>query len=181
MVNSFVKKNILFLSILLQVSWNQAQQIDKVVARAGDAIITKEEFYKRYEFTPRIKTETAFDQASFKKDLLLTMMGEKLLARAAREEKLESSRDYMIMMQYLRNIYLRDALYKIEIKDKIAVPDSELAKGRRRILKSFRTKFIFSTDEEEIRNIYSAIAGGASFDSLLDSRPEKYEQSGSEE
>ena len=158
-----------------------AQQKNEILAKAGSVVISKDEFYKRYEFTPHLKTKTARDLESTKRDLLLTMIGEKLLAQSAIAEKIDKSRDYLIMMQYLRNIYLRDALYKIEVKDKVVLPDSDVKIGRKRILKTLKSKFIFSAEEKESRSLYSSLMNGASFDSLLQTRPEKDEQNESEE
>ena len=74
------------------------------------------------------------------------------------------------------NVYLRDALYKKEVLDKIVIHDSAIAQGQVRMMRSIRTKCIFSQDKEEIEKIYTDIGLGASFDSILATRPENNEQ-----
>ena len=175
------KMQFLFFITLFQTINVYPQQNKEIVAKAGDIVISKDEFCKRYEFTPHLKTKTAYDSVTTKRDFIYTLVAEKLLAQAARLDKVDKSHDFDIMMRYLRNIYLRDALYKAEVKDKIVIPDSDLVKGKKRILKSFRTKFIFSTDEQEIKKIFLDISNGASFDSLLAERPESSEQKETEE
>ena len=181
MIKLFWCKKLFLFFLFSQIAVLFAQNQKEIVAKAGDEIITKDEFYKRYEFTPHIKSKTAYDSASTKRDFIYTLIGEKLLASAAKSENVDKTHEFKMMMDYLMNIYLRDALYKVEVKDKIFVPDSELVKGEHRVLKSFHTKFIFSTDEKEIYKIYSEIKNGASFDSLLNLRSENLEQSTSQE
>ena len=169
-------RKVYFLFIVLNVSVLYAQEQKDVVAKAGDIIITKKEFRERYEFTPHIRTKTAHDSATTKRDFLYTLIAEKLLAQSAYKEGLGRSSEFKNMMNYLKNIYLRDALYKTEVKNKVVIPDSEIVKGKNRILKTLRVKFIFSTDETGINNLYSELKNGASFDSLLATRPENDEQ-----
>lgn len=175
------KKKYLLLSIILFHITNLYPQVDKeVVAKAGHLVISKEEFFKRYEFTPHVRNNDAFDSTTFKRDFLYTLIAEKLLAQAASKEGIEKSPGFYTAMNYLRNIYLRDALYNVEVKSKIVLPDSELAKGRARILKTLHVKFIFSQDKPEIDRLYSALINGASFDSILATRKENNEQPQSE-
>ncbi|MBA4406534.1 hypothetical protein C0389_04600 [bacterium] len=153
-----------------------SQSSNDIVAKAGDATISKEEFKKRYEFVPHVKTDDAFDSTSFKKNFLHTLIAEKLLAQAASREGMDSLQNFRATMENLSNVYLRDALYKKEVLDKIVIPDSLIVQGQIRKSRSVRTKFIFSQDKEEIEKIYSDISAGASFDSILTTRPERNEQ-----
>ncbi len=169
------KVTILFLSIIC-ISKLNAQPSKEIVAKAGQISITKEEFQKRYEFIPHIKTDEGFDSLSLKKNFLQTIIAEKLLAQEAAKEGIDQQRNYKSIIENISNVYLRDVLYKKEILDNIQIPDSELMKGKLRMLKSFRTKFIFSTDQEEIETLFSIIKNGGSFDSLLSTRKENLEQ-----
>ncbi|MCX6168508.1 MAG: peptidylprolyl isomerase [Ignavibacteriales bacterium] len=153
-----------------------SQSSSEIVAKAGDVTITKKEYKKRYEFVPHVRTDNAFDSTSFKKNFLHTLIAEKLLAQAATIEGIDRLQNFRATMENLTNVYLRDALYKKEVLDKITLPDSAIIKGRIRMRRSVRTKFIFSQDKKEIEKIYSEIGLGASFDSILTTRPEKLEQ-----
>lgn len=174
-----MKSNQIFkclLIFLLGISNLYSQSSKEIVAKAGSITITKDEFYKRYEFIPHATDKEGFDSTSFKKNFLYTLIAEKLLAQAANKEGLDKSQNFYATMENLSNIYLRDALYKKEVLDKIVVTDSAVATGRVRMMRSVRTKFIFSQDEREIEKLYTDIGLGASFDSILTKRPERKEQ-----
>ena len=164
------------LIFLFGISNLYSQSPKEIVAKAGIITITKDEFRKRYEFIPHIKTDDSFDSTSFKKNFLYTLIAEKLLAQAANKEGVDRSQNFHATMENLSNVFLRDALYKKEVLDKIVIPDSAIVQGQVRMMRSVRTKFIFSQDKEEIEKIYTDIGLGASFDSILTTRPEKIEQ-----
>lgn len=153
-----------------------SQSSKEIVAKAGDIVISKEEFRKRYEFVPHVRSGDGFDSTSFKKKFLHTLIAEKLLALEAINEGINQQQNFRAMIENLSNIYLRDALYKKEVLDKIVIPDSAVIQGQVRIMKSVRTKFIYSRDKDEIGKIYSDIKAGVSFDSILATRPEMKEQ-----
>lgn len=161
---------------VLNISNIFSQSAEDMVAKAGFAIITKEEFKKRYEFIPHVRIDGGSDSTSFKKNFIQTLIAEKLLAQAASREGLDRLQSFHSTMENLSKVYLRDALYKKEILDKVIIPDSCLVQGQLRKKKSIRTKFIFSQDKEEIEKIYSEVGAGASFDSILTTRPERNEQ-----
>lgn len=162
--------------LLLFVSSVSAQNSKDIVAKAGDVTISKEEFQKRFELSPHPRKGKNFDSVAVKLDFLKTLVAEKLLAQSAIKQELNKSDEYLNSMNYMRGFYLRDALYKIEVKDKVVVPDSEYAKARKKINKTLTLKFLFSTDKNEIDTLYNQINSGASFDSILSTRPEKDEQ-----
>ena len=168
---------LLFLLIFFLGMSNLFSQSSKeIVAKAGDISISKEEFKKRYEFVPHVRTDDGFDSTSFKKTFLYTLIAEKLLAQAAANEGIDRLQNFLATTENLSNVYLRDALYKKEVLDKIVIPDSAIVQGQVRMMRSVRTKFIFSQDKQEIEKIYSDIVLDASFDSILTTRPEKIEQ-----
>ncbi|MBI1938276.1 MAG: peptidylprolyl isomerase [Ignavibacteriales bacterium] len=164
------------LSFVLNSSTNIFAQSEKdIVAKAGSIKITKEEFIKRYELGAHPNRE-GLDSAALKTEFLHTLLAEKLLAQSASAKNLEKEPNFAAMMEYLKKIYLRDILYRKEVKEKIVVADSDMAIGRERVLKTLKVKFIFSNDEKEIADIYKSLAGGAPFDSILQTRTENNEQ-----
>lgn len=169
----FLYTIIFYLTLLSNLFCQSGKEI---IAKTGNITITKKEFVERFEFSPHAQTETAFDTSTIKREFLLTLIAEKLLAQDAIKLNLDKSEDFIYLMQYLQNIYLRDALYRKEIKDKVVITDSAFADGRNKMLKTLKVKFIFSIDENEIKDIYSSLQNGAQFDSILALRPESKEQ-----
>lgn len=176
-----MKINYLLIVLLFIVFEISAQTKNEIVAKVGDVSISKEEFKKRFEFSPHPRRDKNFDSTLIKLDFLKTLIAEKLLAKNAVERDLDKTEEFISAYKHIRNLYLRDALYQKEVKEKIAVPDSEFAKGKRKILKTLVAKFIFSDDEKEIYDIYNELKKGASFDSILATRPESKEQKNAEE
>lgn len=176
-----MKINYLLIVLLFIVFEISAQTKNEIVAKVGDVSISKEEFKKRFEFSPHPRRDKNFDSTLIKLDFLKTLIAEKLLAKNAVEKDLDKTEEFISAYRHIRNLYLRDALYQKEVKEKIAVPDSEFAKGKRKILKTLVAKFIFSNDEKEIYDIYIELKKGASFDSILATRPESKEQKNAEE
>lgn len=151
------------------------------VAKANGIEISKEEFKKRFEFSPRPQRDKNFDSTLTKLNFLKTLIAEKLLAKDAINKQLDKTEEFQSAYKHIRNMYLRDALYQKEVKEKVAVPDSEYAKNKSKILKTIIAKFVFSNDEKEIYDIYNSLKSGASFDSILAIRPENNEQKNSDE
>jgi parvulin-like peptidyl-prolyl isomerase len=171
-------KNISIYLIIFLLSWfdnNSAQQKNEILAKIGNQILTTEEFLYRFEFTPhpinndRISSDT-------KRDFLLTLLAEKILADEAIKKGYMNSDDFKGVMSFLNGIYLRDALYKIEIKDKIIIPEELMKRSLVYSSKKIKMKFIFSESKEEIDSIYSLLINGNEFDSLLFKRSESKEQ-----
>jgi len=73
-------------------------------------------------------------------------------------------------------MFVRDALYKKEITDKIKISDKELLQAFYRNRNLLKVNFIFSEDENEIQKIYNMLTQGIVFDSVLIVRPEFDEQ-----
>jgi hypothetical protein len=151
------------------------QDKDDIVAKAGNFSITLEEFRLRYEFSP-LPQRSGYCQYDKKSEFLYTLLAEKLLAAEAVKNELNKEKEFLDLINYLFEIYMRDALYQIEIKNKIIIPDSLMREGMNRIAKELYIKFIFSTNPLEIDSIFSMIVNGSDFDSLLNNRPEASEQ-----
>ncbi|MGE5847701.1 MAG: peptidylprolyl isomerase, partial [Ignavibacteria bacterium] len=116
------------------------------------------------------------DKLKEKQDFLHQLIAEKLLSiEAGRRgsDTLEAFKDLMIPLE---NMFVRDALYTSEIKNKISYSKNDIDEGVLRISKLLKLKFIYSKDQHEIEEIFSLLLKGASFDSLLNLRNEAEEQ-----
>jgi parvulin-like peptidyl-prolyl isomerase len=168
---------ILFFLLPLFNTLLKAQDKSDILASGDNFSITADEFKKRYEFSPHPRQDKDLYVTNIKQDFLKTIIAEKLLENLAIAEGYENNEEFKNNYNYLRKLFLRDVLYSIEVKEKTKIPDAEYAKGRRKIGKTFYSKFIFSEDESEIRHIHKALLKGDSFDSILTQRHENLEQS----
>ena len=165
-----------FFLILVLLFNNSFAQQNEIVAKAGSVSVTKEEFVKRFELSPHPRPDKDFDSVKIKRDFIKTIIAEKLLAQEAIKKGFDKTKEFADSYNFMRDFYLRDMLYSKEVKNKVVLPEADLAVGKERIRRTITSKYIFSIDEKEITDIYESITKGASFDSILATRPEKEEQ-----
>ncbi len=163
--------------ILINSSALFSQQLDeKAVARIGTRIITEEEFLERYEFSPGLQRNNKSDTEQSKLEFLYTIIAEKLWAQQSSVLGLDTIEVMKFSRDEFEKMFVRDALYKKEITDKIEISNDELLQAFYRNRNRLKVNFIFSEDENEIQKIYSMIIQGIVFDSVLIVRPEFDEQ-----
>ena len=81
-----------------------------------------------------------------------------------------------MFLPLLKKCFIRDALYRKEIKDKAVIDDKELIQGYVKSKTKLKVKFIFSTEEKEIFDLYNLLKQGVPFDTILAAGPEVNEQ-----
>ena len=149
---------------------------NKVVATVGNSAITSEEFLERYEMTPLFRKQIKRITPSLKLEFLYSLIAEKLWAQQAEAMRYDTTKIMKFVDEEFEKMFVRDALYRREIKDKIKVTDEELIKGYIRNGKKLMVNFLFSEDKKEIWNLYKMLNNGVPFDSVLEARPEQKEQ-----
>ncbi|RJP70242.1 MAG: hypothetical protein C4539_06535 [Ignavibacteriales bacterium] len=159
-----MKKILLFLVLLIPALKLTAQQVeDKAIAVIGNTSITTNEFKERYELTPHLGV---LDDKS-KYEFLYSLIAEKLWALKAKEIGYDTTAYVKSAMKILEKMYIRDALYKIEVKDKMVIPDIKIIQGHARANINLEIDFIVSSNEENIKNIHALLQKGYPFDSLI--------------
>ncbi len=168
---------ILFLILSSQI-FGQTENYsgDKIVAKAGDIKITAREFRERFDFSPHPRTTESLDTALVKKEYLYTLLAEKLLAQKAKTLKLDTTQFIKGMLSYMGRFFVKDALYKKEVSAKVKITPAEISEAKERMTKLLVVKYLYSTDENEIRWLYSELQNGKPIDSLIIGRPEADEQ-----
>lgn len=160
----------LFLLIIIYIPLN-AQQTN--LAEFNNGSITKEDFLKRFELTPRIRSSNDID--SQKIHFLFTLISEKLWANEAKELNLDTINIYRQYRNNLEKLLVRDALFKKVISSKVNLKQEEIAEGLERQKVKLGFKFIFSNKRSEIDSLYKLL-DNISVDSVLTGRPELQEQ-----
>ncbi|MCX6151151.1 MAG: peptidylprolyl isomerase [Ignavibacteriales bacterium] len=161
-------KKYFLVSVLLFVNpFYFAQDNEKEVAKIGSTSINSQEFIERFEMTPRLGPQSENNLEFEKKDFLYTLIAEKLWAKKAKEMKLDTLEIIKTTTGILERMYVRDALYKIEVLNKATIPDQELIKGIFRNQVMLKVNFAWSKDKKYINDLYNALNDGLSFDSLL--------------
>lgn len=149
-----------------------AQEID-VIAEINNTKIIADEFLKRFELTPRVRSSANIDTQ--KTHFLYTLIAEKLWAEEARRQNLDTMDSYKYYISNLEKLLVRDALFKREIEEKVSISEEELQRALDKRRYELRLNFLFSESKSEIDSLYKQLQK-TSIDSILQSRREASEQ-----
>lgn len=167
----------LFLLLLLIAPISLAQfSNQEYLARVGTKIISNSEFQERYEMTPGFRRTIESLKESNQLEFLFSLIAEKLWALEAASQQLDKSEVIQFSQNEFQKMFVRDALFHREVKNKISVSEQEWIEASIKNSTRLYVNYLFSTDEEEINQIYSFLSRGISFESILTESPEKEEQ-----
>jgi parvulin-like peptidyl-prolyl isomerase len=167
---------ILILIILFFANLNSQSFKKNYVAKVGNLEISDEEFLKRYEFTPAFNRHLKSNTESKKIEFLFTLVAEKLWALEAIDQKLDTTEVIRFISKSFEKMFVRDQLFKSEVKNKIVITDQDLISGLNKKSIKLYVNFLFSEDYDEINSLHNLLNQGISFDSILAESPEKDEQ-----
>ncbi|HMN24696.1 MAG TPA: peptidyl-prolyl cis-trans isomerase [Ignavibacteriaceae bacterium] len=172
-----IKLTYIILLIVLFTDGLYAQGLmDKSVARVGNTSISDKEFLERFEMTPGMNRQVKGAIESQKIEFLFSLIAEKLWSLEALSRSMDTTEVIKFAANEFEKMFIRDALFKKEIKDKIVISESELAEGLKRNSSKLYVRYLFSYDNEEMNNLYKLLKDGIPFDSILAESPEKDEQ-----
>lgn len=155
---------IIIFSFLLSVANLRAQS--DIIAKIGINELTKEEFRLRYELSPRILPNDLDHNDSLKLKFLYSIMAEKLWAMEAMDKGLTNSDVFNFYYAPIEKSYIRDEVFRLEIKDKVKVTNDDISKGMSNYLKILKIKTFASDDSSSIANLYAETMNLSSIDSL---------------
>ncbi|MCA0389627.1 MAG: hypothetical protein LCH52_14145 [Bacteroidetes bacterium] len=158
--------HILILSLL--VSFPITAQLKKdVVAKIGDREITDKEFILRYEMTPKYLAHVKGAQNALKEELIYTVAAEKLFALEAEILRLDTIKDVKKRIDQFEKMFASDALFKVEIIDRIDQTQQTLANEMAKAITKIELRAIRNSNENEIKRAFDILQSGVSFDSLF--------------
>ncbi|MCU0413421.1 MAG: peptidylprolyl isomerase [Ignavibacteriaceae bacterium] len=167
--------NIRFILLLLlfsvQIGWSQPAD-QKIIAKVGSEIISESEFIERYELTPQLVAGIKGAEDALKKEVLYSIVAEKLWALEAESMGLDNSELIKSTYRAIEKMYVRDALYRQEILSKVKLSDEYLIEAFRRNSLSLDLNYLFSEDEAEINDFFTQLINGVDFYSIFLKRPE---------
>ncbi|HLF20801.1 MAG TPA: peptidylprolyl isomerase, partial [Bacteroidota bacterium] len=132
-------------------------QEQSILAKAGNAFITEEEFLLRFELTPgfsqRKKSQLEVDKFEF----LYSLIAEKLLAQEAQDYRFDKDTAFQRSFAEVRKLIVRDELYRQEISQKVTVAAKEIQQGIERCLNERLVEFLFFSRKEDAMFVRSKI------------------------
>ncbi|MGE5436488.1 MAG: peptidyl-prolyl cis-trans isomerase [Syntrophothermus sp.] len=162
---------VLALVLILFTTISFPQKKDKTIAIVGDVKITETQFKSMFELMPHL-SENSENTDSLKNEFLYSLIAEKLWAKEAEQLRIDQLPFVKYAFEPVERLYVKDALFKNEIENKIKIRNEEIIKGLARKGKTLKVNIISSVDSLEILNVYNLLKKNASFDSLLSLRDE---------
>ena len=136
-----IRFQFLFSVLLILTLTVRAQDINKTVAKAGDMKISQREFKLRYELVPHYSRDE-FNEDSSKHDLIYSLIAEKLLAQEAERLGYDTLSYYKNSVEQMRDLYVRDALYRKEVDSKVNITSGDIQKALDRYSQSLKVRII---------------------------------------
>ena len=159
--------NIVSVALILNCSSLFAQSDESIVAQIGNETITAKEFKLRYELSPYIPSNKNIDPDSIKYDFLYSLIAEKLWAMEAANLGITNTDKFNFVFKPLEEMFVRDALFKIEISDKVLLSADDITNGILKSQTKLSAQIVTSQDSLVIYNLYNKFKSNSNFDSLI--------------
>ena len=159
--------NVLTSTLILNCGLLFAQSDESAVAQIGNEKITAEEFKLRYELTPYIPLHRNIDPDSIKYDFLYSLIAEKLWARDAEDLGFTNTEKFNSIFEPLEEMFARDALFKIEVEDKVFLSANDINSAIIKSQSKLSTQIISSKDSTSMWDFYKKLNQNINYDSLL--------------
>jgi parvulin-like peptidyl-prolyl isomerase len=143
-----------------------AQSAEAIIGRAGSMFISEEEFLERFELMPWLNRGRKAELEESKREVLYSMIAEKLLTQEALEWKMDEDSLYQVLMLEVRKLLARDRLYRDEVSSRVSVTDEEVQQGTRHALRQILVSFIYCATQSDARFVRSLLRDAGEFDRL---------------
>lgn len=157
---------VLFFVLFLNCPAIYTQSSNNVVAEVGNEKITAKDFKIRFELSPYIPNNRNIDSDSIKYDFIYSLISEELWYKEAEKLGLSNTVDFDFYFNPLEDLFVRDALFKLEVKDKVTLSANDINNGIMKIQTKLKTQILSSPDSIEIFNTYKYLTTLMNFDSL---------------
>jgi len=122
-----IKQHFWIIALLFLINSCSKKASEPIVARAGKTTISLSEFRDRYEFTPHILLTK--NKKRNKKNALISLLGEKILAEEAYHRKLNNNEKFRTYAEQMQKEAVIEALFEKEVASKIKISDQEVKQG----------------------------------------------------
>ncbi len=162
-----IRKYLCLIVVFLYSTAAFSQQLETTVVQIGNEKISSEEFKLRFELSPYIPSDRNLDPDSIKYDFLYSLIAEKLWAKEAEDIGVTSTDKFNFIFKPLEDMFVRDALFKIEVEDKVSLSAEDITNGNLKSQTKLNAQIITSNDSLSIFNLYQKLNENINFDSLV--------------
>ena len=159
--------NIFTAALILNCRLLFGQNDESAVAQIGNEKITAKEFKLRYELSPYIPSNRNIDPDSIKYDFLYSLIAEKLWAKNAEDLGFTNTEKFNSIFEPLEEMFARDALFKIEVEDKVFLSANDINSAIIKSQSKLSTQIISSKDSTSMWDFYKKLNQNINYDSLL--------------
>lgn len=143
-----------------------AQNDESIIAKVADRLLTSKEFKIRFDLSPYIPINRNINSDSIKYDFLYSLITEELWYKEAEKLGFDKTADFNFYFKPLEDLFVRDALFKLEIKDKVLLTANDINNGIVKLQTKLKTQIISSSDSIEIYKVKNYLSTLSISDSL---------------
>lgn len=151
---------------------SQIHDGDVPVARVGPTEITRDEFRQRFELTPWPGKHRRGFLDVIKEEFLYSMIAERLLALEAERRGYSEDRGVKEMMDRIKGFYVKDQLYKDEVRSAVDVTEADLQQEYFRAKTDAHVSFLYFEHAAEADLVWGRIQQGTPFDRIVLENPD---------
>ena len=130
---------------------------EQILVRIGENYLSKSEFEDRLNFSPKVGIEDKNHSDGVKRELLYTLIAEKLWTNFAKERGFENDPSVVTARNVMEKMFVRDELYQREIKGKIKYTEDEAKDAEQKYNKIIYADVYFSEEREKIFELYTLL------------------------
>lgn len=153
--------------LLLFISVISAQPNAKILATVGGSTITERDFKTRFELSPFLSHKNGWNKDSLKADFLYSLIAEKLWYIEAVNQGADRTEEFRFYFKPLEDLFLRDALFKLEVESKIKLTASDVNNALSKAAKTIKTSILSSPNRDLLQQIHLSLSTGKKLDSLI--------------
>lgn len=144
-----------------------AARAQRVVATVDGRPVTDDELRMRAALTVFPGRERAGAAETFKREFLLSIIAERLLAAEARKNALAGESTFTASRARAEAMFVRDKLYRDSVRARVTIPEAELRAEYARLLRETEYRYIVTESDSAARALHAALRAGLPFDTVL--------------